>query len=118
MMPAAYISTFFPLYAAVKISGALIKKEYEYSPNCNYFKNLQKVITPYMRAILIDWMMEVCNEFTLKRETFHLAVNYVDRILSLSCNVQKNDLQISNSVPNYLNYYHIFNISQNSLGWV
>ena len=80
----------------------LIKKEYEYSPNCNYFKNLQKVITPYMRAILIDWMMEVCNEFTLKRETFHLAVNYVDRILSLSCNVQKNELQLIGVVSMFL----------------
>lgn len=31
-----------------------------------------------MRAILIDWMMEVSSEFTLKRETFHLSVRYVD----------------------------------------
>jgi len=35
-----------------------------------------------MRAILLDWMMEVCAEFNLKRETFHLAVIYVDRYLS------------------------------------
>lgn len=72
----------------------LIKKENEYSPACNYFKAFQKNITPYMRAILLDWMMEVCNEFTLKRETFHLAVNYVDRVLSLSQNVAKSELQL------------------------
>ena len=35
-----------------------------------------------MRLILIDWMMEVCQEFTLKRETFHAAVYYVDLYLS------------------------------------
>ena len=35
-----------------------------------------------MRAILFDWMMEVCNEFTLKRETYYLSVYYIDRFLS------------------------------------
>lgn len=34
-----------------------------------------------MRAILLDWMMEVCAEFGLKRETFNLALNYTDRYL-------------------------------------
>jgi len=28
-----------------------------------------------MRAILLDWMEEVCAEFGLKRETLHLAMN-------------------------------------------
>jgi hypothetical protein len=32
--------------------------------------------------MLVDWMMEVCDEFALTRETFHLAVNYVDLYLS------------------------------------
>jgi cyclin E len=45
-----------------------------------------------MRAILLDWMMEVCMEFTLKRETFHLAVNYVDRYLSYNENIPKMQL--------------------------
>ena len=35
-----------------------------------------------MRAILIDWMMEVCSDYLFKRETFHLSVNFVDRYLS------------------------------------
>jgi cyclin E len=80
----------------------LIRKEYEYSPNGSYFQNLQKNITPYMRAILLDWMMEVCNEFTLKRETFHLAVNYVDRILSAKANVLKNELQLIGVVSMFI----------------
>ena len=42
-----------------------------------------------MRAILVDWMMEVCSEFHLKRETFHLAVAYLDRHLSRSETVPK-----------------------------
>lgn len=32
-----------------------------------------------MRAILLDYMQEVCAEFGLKRETFHLSMNYADR---------------------------------------
>lgn len=43
---------------------------------------------------MIDWMMEVCNEFTLKRETFHYAVNYVDRLLSVKPQVRKEELQL------------------------
>jgi len=35
-----------------------------------------------MRAILFDWMIEVCNEFTLKRETFYSATALVDKFLS------------------------------------
>jgi Cyclin, N-terminal domain len=47
-----------------------------------------------MRAILIDWMMEVCSEFHLKRETFHLAVAYLDRHLSKAETVPKLKLQL------------------------
>lgn len=35
-----------------------------------------------MRLLLIDWMMEVCDEFGLKRETYHLAVYYTDLYLT------------------------------------
>ncbi len=38
-------------------------------------------LTLKVRAILMEWMMEVCEEFMLKRETFHFAANYVDRYL-------------------------------------
>lgn len=47
-----------------------------------------------MRTILIDWMLEVMTEFTLKRETFYYALNYVDRYLSLKKNIKKQDLQL------------------------
>lgn len=79
----------------------LIRKEYEYSPNANYFKN-QKNITPHMRAILLDWMMEVSNEFSLKRETFYMAVNFVDRILSAKHHVIKNELQLIGIVSMFI----------------
>jgi hypothetical protein len=35
-----------------------------------------------MRAVLIDWLIEVCKEFSLKRETLHLAVHNFDRFMT------------------------------------
>lgn len=37
-----------------------------------------------MREILIDWMMEVCEEFMLKRDTLFIAVDYIDRYLTFA----------------------------------
>jgi hypothetical protein len=31
-----------------------------------------------MRAMLISWICNVCVEFSFRRQTFHLAVNYLD----------------------------------------
>jgi hypothetical protein len=43
-----------------------------------------------MRVLLIDWMMEVCDEFALLRETYHLAVAYTDLYLSRkNCPIDK-----------------------------
>jgi hypothetical protein len=35
-----------------------------------------------MRLLLFDWMMEVCDEFALTRETYHLASTYTDLFLT------------------------------------
>lgn len=35
-----------------------------------------------MRSILVDWLVEVADEYKLHTETTHLAVNYIDRFLS------------------------------------
>jgi cyclin A len=42
----------------------------------------QKDITPHMRAILVDWLIEVAEEYKLSSETLYLAVSYIDRYLS------------------------------------
>ena len=77
-----------------KMLNHLIASEGAYMPDPNYFATCQSEISSIMRAILIDWMMEVCNEFTLKRETFHYALNYVDRFLSVHLNIMKEELQL------------------------
>eukprot|EP00095_Tigriopus_kingsejongensis_P011784 maker-scaffold119_size336447-snap-gene-2.30 protein:Tk11784 transcript:maker-scaffold119_size336447-snap-gene-2.30-mRNA-1 annotation:"g1 s-specific cyclin-e" len=47
-----------------------------------------------MRAILLDWLLEVCEVYKLHRETFYLAVDFVDRYLSKTENMPKNRLQL------------------------
>jgi len=40
-------------------------------------------ITPEMRAILVDWLVEVCEEFQLHTDTLFLCVGCIDRYLSV-----------------------------------
>lgn len=42
----------------------------------------QPDITNCMRVILVDWLVEVAEEYKLCSETIYLAVNYLDRFLS------------------------------------
>jgi hypothetical protein len=72
----------------------LIAKEHAYFPEPYWHEKYQPHLTYMMRAILFDWMMEVCSEFRLKRETFHCATNYVDRYLSNTRNISKSELQL------------------------
>ncbi|GJQ67392.1 hypothetical protein Trydic_g5086 [Trypoxylus dichotomus] len=49
---------------------------------------------PRMRAILLDWIMEVCEVYRLRRTTYYLAVDYIDRYLTLKPAVPKTQLQL------------------------
>ena len=50
-------------------------------PNATYMDH-QAEIQWSMRAVLMDWLVQVHNRFTLLPETLFLSVNYVDRFLS------------------------------------
>ena len=68
----------------------------EYSPEIfNYLHELENKLTPdgnymvnqdelkwEMRAVLIDWVVQVHSRFNLLPETLFLTVNYIDRFLS------------------------------------
>jgi len=41
----------------------------------------QRDINEKMRAILVDWIIEVHLKFKLKPETLFLCINYMDRFL-------------------------------------
>lgn len=51
-------------------------------------------ITNGMRVILVDWLVEVVQEYKLRSETLHLAVNYLDRFLSCTAGVKRGKLQL------------------------
>lgn len=51
-------------------------------------------IQPRMRAILLDWLIEVCEVYKLHRETYYLAVDYLDRYLSVNKKIAKTRLQL------------------------
>lgn len=50
-------------------------------PKPGYMKK-QPDITYAMRTILVDWLVEVAEEYRLQNETLYLAVSYIDRFLS------------------------------------
>uniref|UniRef100_A0A0R0K7Q6 B-like cyclin n=1 Tax=Glycine max TaxID=3847 RepID=A0A0R0K7Q6_SOYBN len=53
-------------------------------PMVNYIEKFQKIVTPTMRGILVDWLVEVAEEYKLLSDTLHLSVSYIDRFLSVN----------------------------------
>ncbi|XP_012571584.1 putative cyclin-A3-1 [Cicer arietinum] len=53
-------------------------------PMKDYMEIVQRDITSNMRGILVDWLVEVAEEYKLLSDTLHLAVSYIDRFLSLN----------------------------------
>nr|XP_043615742.1 cyclin-A1-3-like [Erigeron canadensis] len=51
-------------------------------PAVAFMETVQEDITPSIRAILIDWLVEVAEDYRLLPETLYLTINYVDRYLS------------------------------------
>ena len=61
-------------------------------PKWNYMTKQPDITFP-MRSILVDWLVEVSEEYKLDTETIYLAVNYIDRFLSYM-SVQRARLQL------------------------
>lgn len=59
-------------------------------PLANYIETVQKDVTANMRGILVDWLVEVAEEYKLVSDTLFLTISYIDRFLSFnSINRQK-----------------------------
>ncbi|KAK2990914.1 hypothetical protein RJ640_028691, partial [Escallonia rubra] len=69
------------VYAA-NIYTNLRVTELDRRPSVNYMEMLQRDVTQGMRGILIDWLVEVSEEYRLVPDTLYLTVNLIDRYLS------------------------------------
>ncbi|XP_062098743.1 cyclin-A1-1-like [Humulus lupulus] len=67
---------------ACDIYKHLRASEMKKRPSTDFMEKVQKDVTPSMRAILIDWLVEVSEEYRLVPDTLYLTVNYIDRYLS------------------------------------
>uniref|UniRef100_A0A0E0RJ91 Uncharacterized protein n=1 Tax=Oryza rufipogon TaxID=4529 RepID=A0A0E0RJ91_ORYRU len=59
----------------------------------DYIEAVQVDVTANMRAILVDWLVEVADEYKLVADTLYLAVSYLDRYLSAHP-LRRNRLQL------------------------
>lgn len=66
---------------APEIFSLLLKEEVKHLPRHNYME-LQKDINAKMRAILMDWLVEVHMKYRLRNETLYLTVSTIDRYLT------------------------------------
>ncbi|KAL9233909.1 hypothetical protein vseg_008843 [Gypsophila vaccaria] len=51
-------------------------------PTFDYMEKVQRDVTSGMRGILVDWIIEVSEEYKLVPDTLYLTVNLIDRYLS------------------------------------
>ncbi|KAL2766983.1 G1/S-specific cyclin-E2 [Daubentonia madagascariensis] len=71
----------------------MLKKESRYVHD-KHFEVLHSDLEPQMRSILLDWLLEVCEVYTLHRETFYLAQDFFDRFMLTQKDINKNMLQL------------------------
>lgn len=76
------VERFTPLFDFPEYSTEILKywghMERKFKVKWDYMER-QSGISHKMRTILIDWLVEVVNEYDLTEEALHLAVNYMDR---------------------------------------
>ncbi|KAJ0061674.1 hypothetical protein NL108_005818 [Boleophthalmus pectinirostris] len=72
----------------------LRQNEVQLRPLPNYLEKHPE-ITNDMRIILVDWLVEVAQEYKLCSETLYLAVNYLDRFLTSTMFIERGKLQLA-----------------------
>ena len=73
----------YPIEYASDIYANARLAEVKYHPtNIDYMSSLQADINEGMRSILVDWLIEVADEYKLEPKTLHLSISTIDRVLS------------------------------------
>ncbi|KAK2845164.1 hypothetical protein Q5P01_011823 [Channa striata] len=71
----------------------MLNKELKYVHDKSYLQRHPK-LQPKMRSILLDWLLEVSEVYSLHRQTAYLAQDYFDRFMLTQQNVNKDYLQL------------------------
>ncbi|CAN6329153.1 unnamed protein product [Urochloa humidicola] len=71
----------------------LMASEIIRTPRPDYMETLQQDITTSMRGLLIDWLVEVSDEYKFVADTLYLTVYLIDKFLSQNC-IQTQKLQL------------------------
>ncbi|CAK6982959.1 G1/S-specific cyclin-E2 [Scomber scombrus] len=71
----------------------MLNKELKYVHDKSYLQRHPK-LQPKMRSILLDWLLEVSEVYSLHRQTAYLAQDYFDRFMLTQDNVNKDCLQL------------------------
>ena len=75
----------------------LLDLEDYYRVQSNYFQHIQTEIKPWMRKMLATWMLDVCKNQSREEDVFVLAMNILDRFLSIQ-QIGKRHLQLLGTV--------------------
>ncbi|KAF4079500.1 hypothetical protein AMELA_G00178780 [Ameiurus melas] len=89
------------IFSDDRVLQSLLTIEDMFLPQAPYFQRVQKDLQPYMRRVVATWMLEVCEEEDCEQEVFLLAVNYLDRYLSV-VPTKKSCLQLLGAVCLFL----------------
>ena len=73
--------------------GSLSEREGDYLADPGYLERHPQV-KEKMRTMMADWLIEVCEEYTLQRETYHMAMNFFDRYFSQARDIQSRQIQL------------------------
>ncbi|KAI1301644.1 G1/S-specific cyclin-D2 [Halotydeus destructor] len=84
-----------------RVLSNLLRTEDRYILSSSYFKCFQAELKTYMRKIVSSWMLEVCEEEKCQEEIFPLAMNILDRFLSI-VQISKSQLQLLGAVCLFL----------------
>ncbi|XP_052003479.1 G1/S-specific cyclin-E2-like isoform X2 [Xyrauchen texanus] len=71
----------------------MLNKELKYIHDKGFIQQ-HPAMQPKMRSILLDWLMEVSEVYTLHRETFYLAQDIFDRFMLTQKDIGKDQLQL------------------------
>jgi Cyclin, N-terminal domain/Cyclin, C-terminal domain len=89
----ATLSNTLPHHCLSRFSSFYFIRHVKLHNSPSPYMHKQKELSAAMRAVLVDWLVEIHLKFRCEPETLHLAVNVLDRYLT-SVDVPRNMLQL------------------------